>query len=106
MKKFKLIHIATGKILAEGEKKDFFQLEGNYYLKEFTFKEGVVVNTIIPGLCFYKFIYIWVNIKVSDKIILKNFGWKYIIPNPIFFKIFKRIGIPIYQDEIKLETFN
>lgn len=106
MSKFKLTHIKTKKIIAEGIEKDIYRLEGNYYIKESAFKQGIIVNTYLPGLCFYKFIYVWVNIKISDKLILKSFGWKYILPNPIFFKIFKRIGIPINQDEIQLEIVN
>ena len=105
VKNFQLIYIPTETLIAEGPFSALKKLEGNYYIKEKHVVKGRVKTSYIPGLCPYKFIYVWMNLIVEDRKI-SGLAWKYIIPNPIFPMIWFSIGFPQQHPELKIEYNN
>jgi len=103
MNRFEIIHNGSGLILAEGAISELKTLEGNFYIKSSLFKEGVMRINYLPGLCIYKFIYLWVDLVLPNEKRVRNIGWKYILPNPLFFTIIGRIGIPMNHPELLIK---
>jgi uncharacterized protein (DUF427 family) len=84
----RIIHNKTGELLAEGFRGwDIISFEGNYYIKRKSIKTDKFKISFIPGFCFYKFFYVWLNYQIDDKRKDKWIGWMYFLPNPLFFFI-------------------
>lgn len=79
--------------------------EGNYYIRrKYLLTRGFRVN-FFPGLCPYKFFYVWLDLKLDDATTVKNLGWMYWLPNPLFPFIWYRVGVPQNHPELSVETF-
>ena len=83
-------HRASGTVLADGPIGwGITPFEGNFYIrKKFLKTKGFKVN-FIPGLCPYKFLYVWM----------------YWLPNPLFPFIWFRVGVPRHHPEIEIEEY-
>ena len=57
------------------------------------------------GFCFYKFFYVWMDLKLEDGKKVSNLGWLYWLPNPLFPFIWFRVGIPQMHPELVVEEF-
>ena len=107
MENFQLIHNSSGTVIAEGSFKDGVKtFEGNYYIKKKYFIDGMMKTNYVPGICFYKFIYVWMDLILPGGKKIKNAGWMYIVPNPIFYFIIGRIGIPQSNAELSLKKYS
>ena len=53
-----------------------------------------------PGICLYKFLYVWLDFHGRDGEILRNLGWKYWFPNPLFPFIWFRVAVPQQHPEL------
>jgi len=91
----KIVHRKTGELLAEGKRGwAITPFEGNFYISASALKtKGFRVN-YVPGLCFYKFLYVWMDFHNNDGGVEKFLGWKYWLPNPIFPFIWFRVAVP------------
>lgn len=79
--------------------------EGNLYIRrKYLLTDGFKVN-FIPGFCPYKFFYVWLDLMLEDGSKVKNLGWKYWFPNPLFPFIWYRIGIPRSHPDLLVEEF-
>jgi len=94
---------STGTILAEGPKGwGITPFEGNLYIrKKYLKTDGFKVN-YIPGLCVYKFLYVWLNLNLKDHS-YKNIAWLYWLPNPLFPFVWYRVGIPAIHPALNVE---
>ncbi|WP_107669318.1 hypothetical protein [Cyanothece sp. BG0011] len=89
-----ITHARTGELIAKGEEGwGFMPFEGNYYIRAKYIKTQGFQFTLIPGFCIYKFLYIWLNLKVKGKT-EKFIAWMYVIPNPLLPFIWFRIALP------------
>ncbi len=82
-KKFvRVTHRPTDTLLAEAPLGwGITSFEGNLYIRDKYLKtDGFRIN-FIPGLCFYKFLYVWMNLRVGDET-FRSLGWKYWSPSP------------------------
>jgi hypothetical protein len=94
----------TGELLAEGLKGwDVIPLEDNYYVKKKLIKTDKFKISFIPGFCFYNFFYVWLNYQIDDSRKERWIGWIYFLPNPLFFFIWFRIGLPKYHPSLRVE---
>jgi len=59
-------------------------------------------HSFIPGLCPYKFIYLWMNFKPAEGTENKMLGWMYVIPNPLFPFIWFRVAVPQHHENIEI----
>ena len=79
--------------------------EGNFYIRrKFLRTDGFKVN-FMPGLCPYKFLYVWLNFKLPDGGRSRNLGWLYWLPNPLLPFIWFRVAIPRVHPELTVEEF-
>lgn len=99
----KIIHRPSGELIAEGKKGwSIFSFEGNYYISSKALKTENFKHSFVPGLCPYKFIYVWMNYKSSEGVIDKFLGWMYVLPNPLFPFIWFRVAVPINHPSIEV----
>ena len=80
--------------------------EGNFYIRRKNLvTDGFRVN-YLPGLCIYKFLYVWLDFVTPDGSVIKNLGWKYWLPNPLFPFIWFRVAVPAVDPEIYVEEYD
>jgi len=105
-KSVRITHRPTGTRLAEGPLGwGITRFEGNFYIrKKYLLTQGFKPN-YIPGLCPYKFLYVWMDLNLKDGSKLKNLGWLYWLPNPLLPFIWYRIGLPGSNPDILVEEF-
>lgn len=74
--------------------------EGNYYVRrKYLLTSGFKVN-FIPGFCLYKFLYVWLDLRLSGAQRVRNLGWLYWLPNPLFPFIWCRVAVPKHHPEL------
>ena len=79
--------------------------EGNFYIrKKNLVTDGFQVN-YFPGLCIYKFLYVWLDFVAPDGTVTKNLGWKYWFPNPLLPFIWFRVAVPKEHPELRIEEY-
>ena len=79
--------------------------EGNFYIRgKFLVTNRFKVN-FIPGLCIYKFFYIWLDLQLDDKTRVNNLGWMYWLPNPLLPFIWFRVAVPRMHPELDIEEY-
>ncbi len=102
----RITHRPSGTKIAEGPLGwDITSFEGSFYIrKKCLLTDGFKPN-FIPGLCFYKFLYVWLDLKLDDDTKVSNLGWMYWLPNPLFPFIWYRVGLPQAHPELLVEEF-
>ena len=91
----KIYHRKTQELIAEGKRGwAITPFEGNYYISNKCLKTRGSRPNFMPGLCIYKFLYVWLDFHASDGKVTKNMGWKYWLPNPLLPFIWFRTAIP------------
>ncbi len=90
-----ITHRRTGVVLAQGPLGwGVTPFEGNYYVSRRNLKDGIFKPHFIPGLCPYKFLYVWMDLLLPDGSTEKNLGWMYWLPNPLLPFIWFRVALP------------
>ncbi len=106
MKFVRITHRASGIKLAEGPIGwGITPFEGNYYVRGRYLATDQLKPNFIPGLCPYKFLYVWLDLKLGDGREVPNLGWLYWLPNPLFPFIWFRVGLPGTHPELLIEKF-
>ena len=102
----RVTYTPTGEKLAEGPKGwGITPFEGNLYIQnKYLLTDKLKVN-FIPGFCFYKFLYVWMDFDAENGHKSKMIGWKYFLPNPLFPFIWYRVGLPRMHPELLIEEF-
>ncbi len=92
----RIIHEPDGETIAEGEVGlwGITPFEGNYYISRRCLKTKGFRTTWLPGLCIYKFLYVWLDFVAADGTRDRMLGWRYWLPNPLFFFIAFRVAVP------------
>lgn len=96
-----ITHAPTGTLLARGPKGwGITPFEGNLYIaRKHLVTEGFKPNWI-PGLCVYKFLYVWMDLHLPGGKKIKGLGWMYWLPNPLFPFIWYRVAVPRHHPEL------
>ncbi len=104
-RQIRITHRASGTILAEGTVGwAITPFEGNFYVaRKYLRTTGFKLN-FMPGFCLYKFLYVWLDLHLEDGERIRNLGWMYWLPNPLFPFIWYRVGIPQRHAELLVET--
>jgi hypothetical protein len=92
----RISHTASGEVVAEGPVGffDIMPFEGNYYISNRCLRTDGFRSNWIPGFCFYKFFYVWLDFIPRDGDREKLAAWLYWLPNPLLFFIGYRLGLP------------
>ena len=106
-KTIQIIHRPSGTLLAEGRRGwDITPFEGNYYIRKKCLRDGSFRLTPLPGLCIYKFIYLWLDLYTDDQPTARGLAWKYVIPNPLLPFIWFRTGIYGHHPDIEVRALD
>jgi len=99
-------HAPSGSVIAEGPIGwEITPFEGNYYIRRKCLVSGRFHVNYIPGLCIYKFLYVWLDFVTPEEEVIKNLAWKYWLPNPLFPFIWYRVGIAAMHPDIQIEEY-
>ena len=68
--------------------------EGNYYVSGRQLRTERFQPNFLPGVCPYKFLYVWMDLVLEDGSREKNLGWMYWLANPLLPFIWLRVVLP------------
>ena len=108
----RITHKPSGTLIAEGPVGwGITPFEGNYYIGRKYLKTSGFKANYVPGLCIYKFLYVWLDFKPDTRngnggngAVSKFLGWMYWLPNPLFPFIWFRVAVPQHHSEIAIEN--
>lgn len=102
----RITHQPSSTVIAEGPRGwPITPFEGNFYISNKCLKtDGFKIN-FIPGICIYKFLYVWMDFHSADGEVSRNLGWFYWLPNPLFPFIIFRVAVPQHHPELMVEEF-
>ena len=105
-RRVRITHRGTKTLLADGPLGwGITPFEGNLYIgKKYLLTDRFKVN-FLPGLCIYKFLYVWMDLRLSTKINIRNIGWMYWLPNPLLPFIWFRVAVPRTHPELDIEEY-
>ncbi|MFQ5530723.1 MAG: hypothetical protein ACE5FP_10320 [Gemmatimonadota bacterium] len=103
-KQIRVTHRPSGTVLAQGPKGwGMTPFEGNVYIGRRHMRTDAFKPNYIPGVCTYKFLYVWMDLKLPGETPIRSAGWMYWLPNPLFPFIAFRVAVPRYHPEILVE---
>jgi len=102
----RITHKLTGMVLAEGPLGwGITPFEGNYYISRKYLRTARFKPNFLPGLCPYKFLYVWLDLVLDNGTREKNLGWMYWLPNPLLPFIWFRVALPGSHPALVVERY-
>ncbi|MGI9206276.1 MAG: hypothetical protein ACR2Q3_19835 [Woeseiaceae bacterium] len=99
-------HKTTGRLLADGPLGwGITPFEGNLYIRKKYLRTDQFKVNYVPGLCIYKFLYVWLDLYLDDGNRVPNLGWLYWFPNPLLPFIWFRVAVPRNHPELVTEEY-
>jgi len=106
MTNIRIKHSGTGTVLAEGPVGwGLTPFEGNFYIRRKYLRTDQMRVNFLPGLCPYKFLYVWMDLQLGEGKRVRNLGWMYWLPNPLLPFIWFRVALPRQHPEIDIEEY-
>ncbi len=106
MTSVRIKHLGSGTVLAEGPVGwGITPFEGNYYIRKKYLKTDRFRANFLPGLCIYKFLYVWMDLQLAEGGRVRNLAWMYWLPNPLLPFIWFRVALPRTHPEIEIEEY-
>lgn len=106
MTNVRIRHRDTGTLLADGPIGwGITPFEGNFYIRKKYLKTTGFRANYFPGLCIYKFLYVWMDLHLGDGKRVHNVALMYWLPNPLFPFIWLRVALPRTHPEIEIEEY-
>ena len=103
----RIIHIPSDTELAVGPLGwGITPFEGNFYIRRKHLRTGAFKPNFIPGICVYKFFYVWLDLVLSSEQRFHSLGWMYVLPNPLFPFIWFRVALPSRHPDLRVEYLN
>jgi hypothetical protein len=81
----RITHRSSGEVIAEGPVGflGITPFEGNLYISRKCLKTNHLRPNWVPGLCIYKFLYVWLDLQPPSGAREPFIGWMYWLPNPL-----------------------
>ncbi|MGQ0684441.1 hypothetical protein [Bradyrhizobium sp.] len=104
-KSIRIIHQPSGEVIAEGRLGlwDITPFEGNYYISRKCLKTEYLRPNWVPGLCVYKFLYVWLDLRLPNGMREPFVGWMYWLPNPLLPFIAFRPAVPAVSPSLVVQ---
>lgn len=103
----RIVHRESGLLLAEGPLGwGITPFEGNYYVRAKYLRTDRLRVNYLPGLCLYKFLYVWLDLELPDRRRIRNLAWKYWLPNPLLPFIWFRVALPGSHPALTVERYS
>ena len=104
-KRVRIRYRPSGEVIAEGPVGwGITPFEGNWYIHRRHLVSGGFRTTAFPGVCPYKFIYLWMDFQAEDGLTSRHLGWKYVVPNPLLPFIAFRVAVPGGHPDLDVEV--
>lgn len=105
-RRVRITHRRTNTLLADGPLGwGITPFEGNLYIgKKYLCTDRFKAN-FIPGLCIYKFFYVWMDLRLNKENTIKSIAWMYWLPNPLLPFIWLRVAVPRTHPELDIEEY-
>jgi uncharacterized protein (DUF427 family) len=106
MTNVRIKHKESGTVLADGPLGwGITPFEGNFYISRKFLKTDRIRANYVPGLCPYKFLYVWMDLHLEEGRRIRNLAWMYWLPNPLLPFIWFRVALPRAHPEIEVEEY-
>ncbi len=106
MTRVRITHSETGTVLADGPLGwGITPFEGGFYIRRKFLKTDRIRANYVPGLCPYKFLYVWMDLRLEEGRRVRNLAWMYWLPNPLLPFIWFRVALPRVHHEIDVEEY-
>jgi uncharacterized protein (DUF427 family) len=104
--RIRIRHAPSGTILAEGAKGwNIMPFEGNFYIRKRCLLTDSFRLNFIPGICPYKGLYFWMDLRLRGQVAEKSIAWFYWLPNPLLPFIWFRVALPGQHPDLEIEEF-
>ncbi|HEX9729762.1 MAG TPA: DUF427 domain-containing protein [Gemmatimonadales bacterium] len=101
----RIIHRPTGLLLAEGPSGwGITRLGASYYVRRKYLRTGALAPNGVPGLCPYKGLYVWLDLRLPGRDPVPNLGWLYWLPNPLLPFVAFRVALDGSHPDLVVET--
>ena len=77
--------------------------EGNLYISRKYLKTHYLRPNWVPGLCIYKFLFVWLDLRLPNGTWEPFVGWMYWLPNPLLPFIAFRPAVPRLSPALQVE---
>ena len=105
MTRIRITHAPTGTTIAEGPLGwGITRFEGNYYIRRRYLRGNRFVPRVVPGVCPYKGLCQWLDLRLPDGARIHALAWLYWLPNPLLPFIWYRVAISGQHPDIVVET--
>jgi len=106
MSSVRIKHRESGTVLAEGPVGwGITPFEGSFYIRKKFLKTDKFRVNYLPGLCFYKFLYVWMDLQLAKGGRVRNLAWMYWLPNPLLPFIWFRVALSRTHPDIEIEEY-
>jgi hypothetical protein len=75
---------------------------GVWYIHRRCLRTTGFQHSVVPGLCVYKVVYLWMHHRSADGAISKALGWRYVLPNPLLPFIAFRVALPGQHPDLQI----
>ena len=101
----RITHRSSGEVIAEGPLGLFgiTPFEGNLYIRRKYLRTSHLRPNWVPGFCIYKFLYVWLDLRLSNGTWERFVGWMYWLPNPLLPFIAFRPAVPRISPVLQIE---
>ena len=105
MRRIRTTHAPSGEVIAEGPVGLFgiTPFDGGYYIARRCLRTKGFRSSWIPGICIYKFLYVWLNFVPESGTKEPLLGWLYWLPNPLLPFIAFRPAVPQSSPVLRIE---
>ncbi len=104
----RITHRTSGEIIAEGPPGflGITSFEGNLYIRRKYLRTHRLRPNWVPGFCVYKFLYVWLDLRLADGAKEPFVGWLYWLPNPLFLFIAFRPAVARSSSFLRIEEIS
>lgn len=104
-KHVEIVHRPSGECIAEGPVGWWLTpFEGNWYISRRHLCTDRFRWSGVPGLCVYKFVYVWLHFRPVGGPRSEFIAWRYVIPNPLFPFIWFRVAVPGSHPDLEVRV--